>query len=68
MKEQRTEEGMKAKIDYITNWKKENVKTFSATIKKEEWDEITNYLNSINMNKAEFIRYAYELIKSKNKH
>ena len=67
MKENRTEEGYKAKIDYIKQWNKENKKTFSASLEKKEADEITEFLKSINMNKSKFIRQAYEELKKKHK-
>ena len=39
---------------------------FSGLSKKEA-DEITEFLKSINMNKSEFIRQAYEELKKKHK-
>jgi hypothetical protein len=42
---------------------KELFKTFSATLPKEEYNEICDYLKSIEMNKVEFVRWAYEELK-----
>ena len=58
--ERRSEKGLQAKYDYIARYQKENYKTFSAQIKKEEYKEIKDYLVSKKMGNAEFIRYAYE--------
>ena len=63
MKESRTEEGLKAKMDYINNWKRERKKIFSATLNKEEVDEITAFLKKKQMNKSEFVRWAYSVLK-----
>ncbi len=42
---------------------KELCKTFSATLKKEEYNQICEYLQSIGMNKAEFIRWAFDKLR-----
>lgn len=47
------------KREYNRKRTKELFKTFSATLPKEEYQEICDYLKSIEMNKVEFIRWAY---------
>lgn len=42
---------------------RELCKTFSANLKKEEYAEIVEYLKLINMNKAEFIRWAFDKLR-----
>ena len=46
---------------------KELLKTFSATLPKDEHKEITEFLKSIEMNKAQFVRWAYEKLKKEKK-
>ena len=58
--ERRSQKGMKAKYDYIARYQKENYKTFSAQVKKEEYKEIKELLINKKMGNADFIRYAYE--------
>lgn len=47
------------KREYNRKRTKELFKTFSATLPKEEYQEICDYLKSIEMNKVEFVRWAY---------
>lgn len=56
-------EALANKREYNRIRTKELLKTFSATLKKEEHKEITDYLKFIEMNKAEFVRWAYEELK-----
>lgn len=42
---------------------KELYKTFSANLKKEEYNQIVDYLKSVGMNKAEFIRWAFDKLR-----
>lgn len=58
-----SKEALKHKREYNRKRTKELCKTFSANLKKEEHQEITEYLQSIGMNKAEFIRWAYDKIR-----
>lgn len=67
MKENRTEEGYKAKIDYIKQWRKENQKTFSVTLKIHEVDEIVDFLKKHNLSRADFLRNAFDELKNKHK-
>jgi hypothetical protein len=45
---------------------KELYKTFSATLPKDEYNEICEYLQKLEINKAEFIRWAYEQLKQQD--
>lgn len=42
---------------------KELYKTFSATLPKEEHKQLCEYLQSVGMNKAEFIRWAFDKLR-----
>lgn len=58
-----SEQARKNKIAYNIKRNKEINKQFVTNLKKEEYKEITDYLKSINMNKAEFIRWAYDKLR-----
>lgn len=47
------------KREYNKKRNKELTKVFSARLPKEEYNEICEYLKKIEMNKAEFVRWAY---------
>lgn len=49
----------KKKMQYNIKRNRELTKTFSARLPKEEYQEMCDYLKSVEMNKAEFIRWAY---------
>lgn len=51
------------KREYNRKRTKELLKTFSATLTKEEYKEICEYLQTIGMNKAEFIRWAFNKLR-----
>lgn len=58
-----TDEGKRAKNNYIREYNKEHKKIFSARIYKDEYEEICELIKNKGMNKAEFIRYAAAKIK-----
>lgn len=58
-----SEQARKNKIAYNIKRNKEINKQFVTNLKKEEYKEITDYLKSIGMNKAEFIRWAYDKLR-----
>lgn len=58
-----SEEARKRKSIYNAKRTKELYKKFATNLPNEEYYEIKKYLDSINMNKAEFIRWAYEELK-----
>ncbi len=58
-----SEQARKNKIAYNVKRNKELTSLFSVRLPKEEYKEMEKHLKSINMNKAEFIRWAYEKLK-----
>ena len=54
---------LEKKREYNRLRTKELCKTFSANLKKEEYQEITDYLKQVGMNKVEFIRWAYDKLR-----
>lgn len=54
---------LERKREYNRKRTKELCKTFSANLKKEEYQEIIDYLQSVGMNKAEFIRWAFDKLR-----
>lgn len=62
--EKRSKECMQSKLDYISQYNKENYKFFSAQLKKEEYKELKELLEIKHLGNAEFIRYAYEKLLS----
>ncbi len=54
---------LQKKREYNVKRNKELTKTFSARLPKEEYNDICEYLKLIKMNKAEFIRWAFDKIK-----
>ena len=62
-----SEEARKRKTIYNMERKKKLYKKFAADLLIPEYTEICDYLKSINMNKAEFIRWAYEELKKQKR-
>lgn len=58
-----SEKARKKKNAYNVKRNKEINKQFVTNLKKEEYYEITCYLKSIGMNKAEFVRWAYDKLR-----
>lgn len=58
-----SEEARRKKTIYNMERKKRLYKKFAADLLIPEYEEICDYLKSIKMNKAEFIRWAYEELK-----
>ena len=61
-----TAEGKRAKNDYIREYNRERKRIFSARLYKDEYEEICDYLKQMKMNKAEFIRWAYDKLKQED--
>ncbi len=61
-----SEQARKNKIAYNTKRTKELYTKFATNLPNAEYNEIIDYLQSIGMNKAEFIRFAYEELKKKS--
>lgn len=55
------------KREYDNQYQRENYLQFKAKLKPEEKLEIDKWLNEVNLNKTEFIREAYLLMKEKYK-
>lgn len=60
-----SEAARKRKLEYNIKRKKELYKKFAADLPKEEYQEICDYLKAAGMNKAEFIRWAYDELRGK---
>lgn len=58
-----SKKALEHKREYNRKRTKEFYKSFSANLKKEEYEQIVEYLKSIGMNKAEFIRWAFDKIR-----
>ena len=58
-----SEDARRRKIEYNINRNKELYKPFKADLPKEEYEMLCDYLKSIGMNKAEFIRWAFDKIR-----
>lgn len=58
-----SEKARKNKVAYNMERNKKINKQFVTNLKKEEYKEITDYLKSVGMNKAEFIRWAYDKLR-----
>lgn len=58
-----SKKALEHKREYNRKRTKELYKTFSATLIKDEYKEICEYLKRVGMNKAEFIRWAFEELK-----
>ncbi len=45
---------------------KELTNLFSARLKKEEYKELCDYLEQVGMNKADFVRWAFDKLRSED--
>lgn len=54
------------KTKYNMERNKELTKLLCARLPKEEYKEICEYLQQIKMNKAEFVRWAYNKLREEN--
>lgn len=58
-----SEKARKRKVAYNVKRNKELTKKFCASLPKEEYAMVCEYLKSIGMNKAEFIRWAFDKLR-----
>lgn len=58
-----SKKALEHKREYNRKRTRELLKTFSATLPKEEYQEISDYLTQVGMNKAEFVRWAYDKLR-----
>ena len=61
-----SEQARKNKVAYNVKRQKELYKQFSVKLLKEEYKELCDYLQQIKMNKAEFIRWAFDKLREEN--
>ena len=60
-----SEEARLNKIAYNMKRNKELTTVFAARLPKEEYNNLCEYLKKVGMNKAEFVRFAFEELKIK---
>lgn len=58
-----SEQARRNKIEYNIKRNKQLTNLFCARLNKEEYNELCEFLNQINMNKAEFVRWAFDKLK-----
>lgn len=58
-----SERARKNKIAYNVKRNKELYKQFSVNLPKDEYNAICEYLKDMGMNKAEFIRWAFDKLR-----
>ena len=61
-----SEEARKRKVAYNVKRTKELYKQFSVKLLIPEYEEICDYLKKMKMNKAEFIRWAYDKLRQED--
>lgn len=61
-----SEQARKNKVAYNVKRQKELYKQFSVKLLKEEYKELCGYLQQIGMNKAEFLRWAFDKLREMN--
>lgn len=49
-------------MEYKNNWRKEHTKQFTAELKIDEYEELTELLNKNNLTKVSFVRKAMKLL------
>ena len=62
-----SKEAKRKKILYNIKRNKELYIKFATNLPKEEYKEICDYLQRVGINKAEFIRWAFEELKKQKK-
>lgn len=58
-----SKEARKKKIAYNMKRNNELTSLFRARLSKEEYNQLCDYLQSVGMNKAEFIRWAFDKLR-----
>lgn len=58
-----SEKARKNKIAYNLKRNNETTKLFMARLPKEEYQELCEYLKASGMNKAEFVRWAFDKLR-----
>lgn len=58
-----SEQARRNKIEYNMKRNKQLTRLFCARLNKEEYNNLCDYLKENKLNKAEFVRWAYDKIK-----
>lgn len=58
-----SEKARKNKVAYNMKRNNEMTALFRARLSKEEYNQLCDYLKSVGMNKAEFIRWAFDKLR-----
>ena len=58
-----SEKARKHKVEYNIKRNKKFTTLFSARLPKDEYNQLCDYLKANGMNKAEFIRWAYDKLR-----
>lgn len=61
-----SKEALENKSKYNLERNKELTKLFCARLPKGEYKELCDYLQQIKMNKAEFVRWAFDKLRESN--
>lgn len=58
-----SEKARKHKVEYNVKRNRRLTSLFAARLPKEEYEQICDYLKQNNLNKAEFIRWAFDKLR-----
>lgn len=58
-----SEKARRHKVEYNVKRNKKMTSLFSARLPKEEYEQICYYLKQNNLNKAEFVRWAFDKLR-----
>lgn len=58
-----SEQARRHKVEYNVKRNKKMTSLFAARLPKEEYEQICDYLKQSNLNKAEFIRWAFDKLR-----
>lgn len=58
-----SEKARKHKVEYNLKRNKKLTTLFAARLNNEEYNQLNDYLKSIGMNKAEFVRWAFDKLR-----
>lgn len=61
-----SEKARKNKIAYNVNRNKKYTKLFCARLSNDEYNQLCEYLKIVEMNKSEFIRWAFDKLREYN--
>lgn len=58
-----SEKARKHKVEYNVKRNRKMTSLFAARLPKEEYEQICDYLKQNNLNKAEFVRWAFDKLR-----